>query len=60
MHAARENRIGSDTGSDTGPWDKPVASFAPPTLTSSRIEQIADRPAVTPLSGPIADLSLNG
>jgi hypothetical protein len=46
-----------DTATSPGPWDKPVATFAPPTLPAP---QIAHRPAVAPLSGPIADLSLNG
>jgi hypothetical protein len=42
----------------------PVVSFAPPSLVATTIATTAastnDRAAVTPLSGPIADLSLNG
>jgi hypothetical protein len=37
----------------------PVASFAPPSLSAPGVEPPADHLAVTPLSGPIADLSLN-
>ena len=43
----------------------PVVSFAPPSpigssLVAPTVAPATDRPAVTPLSGPIADLSLNG
>ena len=37
----------------------PVVSFAPPSLVAPAGAPATDRPAVTPLSGPIADLSLN-
>jgi hypothetical protein len=40
--------------------ERPVAPFAPPSPVASATAPTTDRPAVTPLSGPIADLSLNG
>jgi hypothetical protein len=38
----------------------PVACFDAPSLVGPTVAPILDRPAVTPLSGPIADLSLDG
>jgi hypothetical protein len=37
----------------------PLVSFAAPSMAAPAGEPATDRPAVTPLSGPIADLSLN-
>jgi hypothetical protein len=37
----------------------PLASFAPPSMIAPAGAPAIERPAVTPLSGPIADLSLN-
>jgi hypothetical protein len=49
-----------DLARDTVRSDEPLASFPPPSLPTPAGDPIVERTATSPLSGPIADLSLNG